>query len=252
MTSKGKIYSRDPGAMRCLSCHLNSLCLSADLPLEEMAQVSDIVRPAVTLGKREVLRSQGAAFDSLFIVRTGSLKQVVVTDSDEYLVTAFYLPAELIGLDAIAQCVFPGTFVALETTTVCEIPFDLLDQLCDLSTVVRRRCQQCLSHEIFDERLKLHLLLCRTAEVRLACFFEAVSERFRLRGYSPHHFRLALSRSDIASYLGLTPETVGRVLVSYQRQSLLIAHGSEYRILDLEGLKSLAAANGRRHRHREA
>ncbi|EWH02026.1 cyclic nucleotide-binding domain-containing protein [Halomonas sp. BC04] len=213
---------------------------------------SRIVRPAETLEKRQVLVRQGAAFDSLFTVRTGSLKQVVVTDSDEYLVTALYLPGDLVGLDAIGEGAYTGSLVALETSGVCEIPFEQLDQLCTRSDGIRRLLPRYLSQAMHDERLGLNLLLRRTAEVRLACFFEAVSERFRLRGYSPHHFRLALSRSDIASHLGLTPETVGRVLVSYQRQNLLEVSGHEYRIFDLERLKSLATASGRRHPQREA
>ncbi|AMD01134.1 Transcriptional activator protein Anr [Halomonas chromatireducens] len=252
MTSKGKIYSRDPDALSCLSCRLNYLCLIADLPLEERALFSRIVRPAETLEKRQVLASQGAAFDRLFAVLTGSLKQVVVTDSDEYIVTALCLPGDLVGLDAIGEGAYPGSLVALETTGVCEIPYEQLDQLCTRSAGIRRLFPRYLSQAMHDERLRLTLLLRRTAEVRLASFLLAVSERFRLRGYSPHHFRLALSRSDIASHLGLTPETVGRVLVSYQRQNLLDVSGHEFLILDFEGLKSLAAANGRRHRQREA
>lgn len=250
MTSGGKSYTRDPKGLRCLSCQVKSLCLTAGLPLEEMAQLSDIVRPAVTLAKREALVAQGAAFDSLYAVRTGSLKQVIVTDTDENLVTALWLPGELIGLDAIGKRVYPGSLVALETSTVCEIPYDKLDELCARSPEVRWRIQRCQSHEIHDERLRLHLLLHRTAEVRLACFLMSISERFRHRGYSPHHFRLAMSRSDMASYLGLTPETVGRILVNYQRQNLLLSRGSEFRILDLERMKRLAEASGRRQRQR--
>lgn len=248
MTSEGKTYTRDPDGLSCLSCPVRSLCLTAGLPLEEMALLSDIVRPAITLRKRETLMAQGTVLTSLFAVRTGSLKQVVTTDSDEYLVTALCLPGELAGLDAIAKGVYPGSLVALETTTVCEIPYGQLVQLCDRSAGVCQRIQRSLSQELHDERLSLHFLLHRIAEVRLACFLAAISERFRRRGYSPHRFQLAMSRSDMASYLGLTPETVGRVLVKYQQQQLLELQGREFRILDLERLNRLAEANGRRHR----
>ncbi|RDB42094.1 Crp/Fnr family transcriptional regulator [Halomonas sp. DQ26W] len=248
MTSGGKSYTRDPDGLSCLSCQVKCLCLTAGLPLKEMAELNDIVRPAVTLDKHETFATQGAAFDSLYAVRTGSLKQVVVTGSDEHLVTALWLPGELIGLDAISQKVHPGSLVALENTTVCEIPYYKLDELCGRSAEVRRRIQCCLSQEMHDERLSLHLLLHRTAEVRLACFLMDISERFRLRGYSPHHFRLAMSRRDIASYLGLTPETVGRMLVKYQQENLLFSRRCEFRILDPERMKRLADASGRRQR----
>ncbi|MBZ0330478.1 helix-turn-helix domain-containing protein [Halomonas sp. ANAO-440] len=215
-----------------------------------MALLGEITRPAVTLEKGAILARQGAALCSLFAVHTGSLKQVNVTDNGETLVTALCLPGDMVGLDAIDKGVFPGSLIALETSGVCEIPYEKLDALCDRSREARWLIQRCQSHDIHDERLKLHLLLHRTAEARLACFFLAISERFRLRGYSSHHFRLAMTRSDIASYLGLTPETVGRTLVNYQRQNVMLARGREFRILDLEQLKRLAEANGRRHRQR--
>ncbi|GGX77380.1 transcriptional activator protein anr [Litchfieldella qijiaojingensis] len=230
----------------CRACHLSSLCLPQGLSMEDIAELNDIAQPLATLRKREALFLQGMPFTSLFVVRSGSLKQVTTTETDEYLVTSFFLPGELIGLDAIAERRYPGSVVALETATVCELPFDRLDELSSRVPELRERLYYSLSQEVHNERLLLRLLLRRTADVRLACFFVAMSERFRRRGYSPYRFRLAMARGEIGNYLGLTVETVSRTLARYQEQELLDIRGREFQILDLERLKRLAETSGRR------
>nr|WP_267957754.1 helix-turn-helix domain-containing protein [Halomonas zhangzhouensis] len=89
-------------------------------------------------------------------------------------------------------------------------------------------------------------MLSRTAEARLAYFLLGISHRFRQHGYSPRHFRLAMSRGDIGSYLGLTHETVGRTLAGYQAQRLLYVSGRDYHLLDVTTLERLASSTGRR------
>ncbi|MFC3285104.1 fumarate/nitrate reduction transcriptional regulator Fnr [Litchfieldella rifensis] len=230
----------------CRSCHLSSLCLPRGLPLEDIAELNGIAQPLAPVRKREALFLQGMPFTSLFAVRSGSLKQVTTTETDEYLVTTFFLPGELAGLDAIAEGSYPGSAVALETTTVCELPFEQLDALCMRVPELRQRVYRNLSQDVHNERLMLRLLLRRTADVRLACFFVAMSARFRRRGYSPYRFQLAMSRGDIGNYLGLTMETVSRTLARYQQQRLLDIRGRDFHILDLEALTRFAEESGRR------
>lgn len=230
----------------CRSCHLSALCLPRGLPLEEIGELNEITRPLAALKKREPLLLQGMPFTSLFVVRSGSLKQVTMTDYGERMVTAFFLPGELVGLDAIAEKSYPGNVVALETTAVCELPFDHLDRLGLRLPELRRRFYASLSREVHNERLMLRLMLRRTADVRLACFFVAMSERLRRRGCSPYRFHLAMSRGDIGDYLGLTEETVSRALSRYQQQELLAIQGRDFHILDLERMISLSESSGRR------
>lgn len=250
MTTGRKTPTRAPENVSCLSYPAKSFCLTSGLGLEEIAQLGDIIQPAVALENRETLVSQGTPFNSLFAVRTGSLKQVVTNGSDEQLITALFFPGELAGMEAIGMGVYPGTLLALETTFVCEIPYDGLFRLCGHSTEICQRIQHLLSQKLHDERLSLHALLNKTAGARLASFLVAFSEHFRRRGYSPYHFRLALSQSEIGCYLGLSQETVSRMLAEYQRQNLLYIHEREFQILDLERLKSLAESSGRRQKQR--
>ncbi|WP_355659732.1 fumarate/nitrate reduction transcriptional regulator Fnr [Halomonas salifodinae] len=227
----------------CQTCSLASLCLPLALQLEDLDQFDAIIRRRAPLKKGETLFRQGDAFTSVFAVRSGSLKQVTSVGGEEQL-TNFYLPSELVGLDGIDESSYPGSMVALETTTVCEIPFDRLNNLAEDLPELRLQLYRSMSKEMRDDRRMIRLLSRKTADERLASFLTGLSERFRRRGYSAYSFRLSMSRADIGNHLGLAVETVSRILGRFQSQGLVAVSGREINILDLDTLAQLAEGEG--------
>ncbi len=211
------------------------------LALEALDEFSEIARSHPPLQKRGALFFQGKPFTSLFIVRSGSVKQVTQSDGHPGQITGFFLPGELVGLDGIAEQRYPGTALAMETTTACELPFARLDALSGQRPELRGALYRCLSQAMLNERQMMRQLLCETADVRLASFLASMSARFRRRGYSPYCFRLAMARGDIGNYLGLAVETVSRCLSRFQRNEIVATRGREFRILDLGALTMLAS-----------
>ena len=78
-----------------------------------------------------------------------------------------------------------------------------------------------------------------SAEQRVATFLLNLSDRLRIRGYSPAAFHLRMTREEIGSYLGIKLETVSRMLSRFQRDGLVDIRGKDIRILDHEGLVSI-------------
>ncbi|MGS2744699.1 fumarate/nitrate reduction transcriptional regulator Fnr [Halomonas sp. LS-001] len=225
---------------RCQTCSLSSLCLPLALELDDMSQFDAIIRRRAPLKKGEPLFRQGDSFTSVFAVRSGSLKQLTTEGSGSDQLTNFYLPSELVGLDGIDEEHYPGSVVALETTTVCEIPFDRLDLLSEELPELRGQLYRSMSKELRDDRRMMRLLSRKTADQRLATFLITLSDRFRRRGYSPYSFRLSMSRADIGNYLGLAVETVSRIVSRFQSQGVVAVSGREVNILDMPLLLNLA------------
>ena len=227
---------------------LSNVCLPAPLSMGELETFSAISRQVSPLRKRHTLFEQGEAFRSLYIVRCGSLKQVYRDTTREEHVTQFYLPGEVVGLDALSSGFHPGATIALETTSVCEIGPESIEELAH-GDRTERGVGGCflrvMSRAMHQERMMVRLFLNRTSDVRLASFLLALSGRFRQQGYSPFCFRLSMSRSDIGNYLGLAVETVSRLLGRFQHLGLLTAKGREIRIDDLEALAALADGRSR-------
>lgn len=227
----------------CKDCSLASLCLPISLNMEDMDALDDIVKRGRPLKKGEFLFRQGDTFGSVFAVRSGALKTFSLSDGGEEQITGFHLPSELVGLSGVDGERYPVSAQALETTSVCEIPFERLDDLALQLPLLRRQLMRIMSREIRDDQQMMLLLSKKTADERIATFLVNLSARFRARGFSANQFRLAMSRNEIGNYLGLAVETVSRVFTRFQQNQLLEAEGKEVHILDPIELCALAGGN---------
>ena len=227
----------------CKDCSLSGLCLPLSLNMQDMESLDEIVKRGRPLKKGETLFRQGDAFNSVFAIRSGALRTFSVTDAGEEQITGFHLPSELVGLSGMDTETYPVSAQALETTSVCEIPFERLDELSVLLPQLRRQLMRIMSREIRDDQQMMMLLSKKTADERIATFLINLSARFSARGFSANQFRLPMSRNEIGNYLGLAVETVSRVFTRCQASGLLEAEGKEVRILDSIRLCALAGGN---------
>ncbi len=241
MSDKSKV--RPVHHIRCQDCSLAALCLPISLNFEDIDALNEIVRRGKPIKKGEFLFRQGDAFGSVFAVRSGSLKTFSVSDNGEEQITGFHLPSELVGLSGMDSDSCPVSAQALETTSVCEIPFERLDELALQLPQLRRQLMRVMSREIRDDQQMMLLLSKKTADERIATFLLNLSSRFRARGFSANHFRLAMSRNEIGNYLGLAVETVSRVFSRFQQNELIAAEGKEVTIVNPIELCSLAGGN---------
>ena len=103
-----------------------------------------------------------------------------------------------------------------------------------------------LSREIVRAQDVSLLLASLTARERLAVFLVSLSRRFADRGFDRAVLRLPMSRPDIASHLGLTPETVSRALSAFEKQQIIDVQARTVTIRDPDRLERAAgiAADG--------
>lgn len=224
----------------CKDCSLSGMCLPLALHDEELEVLDNIVKRGRPVKKGELLFRQGDVFESIYALRSGAVKTFSLSDNGEEQITGFHLASELIGLSGMDSERYPVSAVALETTSVCEIPFERLDDLTATMPQLRKQVMRLMSREIREDQQMMLLLSKKTADERIATLLINLSARFRARGYSAKSFRLAMSRNDIGNYLGLAVETVSRVFTRFQQQGLIAAEGKQIDILDHIELCALA------------
>lgn len=220
----------------CSTCRLASLCLPLMLCPEDVAALERIVQWRRPLGKGAVLYRAGDRFSALYAVRSGSLKSTLLSEYGQEQVSDFLLPGELVGLDAIAFGYHPTTATALETTSVCEIPFMRLEALSATIPGMQHRLLKLMSRVIVSAEEMMRTLVRGSGEQRLAVLLLDLSERFARRGLSPSCFRLPMLRHEIGNYLGLTPETTSRLFKRFEKRGWIVVTGAELDLLDLAAL----------------
>lgn len=219
-------------------------CLPLSLDASDLEQTASIVQRHRPLHRGTHLYFNGEPFEALFAIRCGSIKTYKITESGAQQVLGFYLRGELVGLDAIDAGIHGCSAVALETTSVCELPFTRLEELAARIPGLQHQLWRLMSREILRDHEMLVSLARRTAEERLAIVLLSLARRFGNNGLSTTRLRLPMPRSDLGNYLGLAPETVSRLFRRFQESGLLVADGREITLLDSEALQRLAEGIG--------
>jgi len=226
-------------ATSCSSCFLQGVCLPRGLSSAGLSELDEL-----TIVKRRIARGvslyrAGDAFDALYAVRSGAFKTTGVSSNGVEKITGFYLPGEVMGLDAINNDRHDYGATALEDSEVCVIPFDKLTELTLRIPALQQELFRLLSRDIARDHGLMLLLGSMTAEQRLAAFLLSLSRRYKRLGYAADHFVLRMTREDIGNYLGLTLETVSRLMSRFQRDGLLIAQQREVTFTDSDGLRGI-------------
>ena len=230
-------------AVSCSNCSVRGLCLPAGLSPEDINRLEQITRKKTVIKAGETLFRAGDMFTSLYAIRSGSFKSVVIAADGDAQVTHFALPGELLGLDAYSNQTHPSYAEALEDSSVCELPFAQLETLAQQVPGLQKQIFSLFSDELRQEKDMVMLLGKRSAEARMAALLVNISERYARRGYSATEFNLTMPRTDIANYLGLTAETVSRLISRFQKQQLMAVNGRAVNLLDKSGLAALAGGS---------
>ena len=121
----------DPGrtCSNCRNCRNNTLCLPVAVASSEWMRLEAIIEPMQPVAAGAHLFSSGDRFTALYAIHSGSIKTCVGSEAGVQHITGFHLPAELTGFDGIASGIHTNDGVAMETTTVCRIPYLQLLQL---------------------------------------------------------------------------------------------------------------------------
>lgn len=221
-------------SINCGSCSLNQLCIPFSLDENELRTLDEIIQRKKPFHKGDTLFEAGAPLKSLYAVRSGSFKSYLVDNEGVEQITAFHLPGDLIGFDAMADKTHKSYSSALETAMVCEIPYSTIEELSDRMPKLRTQINRLMSNEISQDQAMFMLLNKKTAEQRIAQFLFGLSERFGERKLSKQSYRLSMTRGEIGNYLGLTVETVSRIFSKFQKNNLIKVDGKFIEILDFK------------------
>ena len=228
----------------CSSCNLRELCLPMGLNPDEMSKLDNVISARRRIKRGTALFNTGDRFTSLYAVRSGFFKTCVTTADGRDQVTGFQMAGELLGLDGIGTDRHTCDAVALEDSTVCVIPYHMLEGLSHEVTDLQRVFHKIMSREIVRDHGVMLLLGSMRAEERLAAFLLNLTQRLHMRGYSRTEFILRMTREEIGSYLGLKLETVSRTFSKFQDDGLLEVKQKQIRILDQESLRRLVSNPG--------
>ncbi len=223
----------------CNNCDFSEI-KEVILGVEDVSIVSQILKRQQQVPKGEGLFRAGQPFHAAYAVKSGTFMSYRLLEDGEEQVLAFHLPGELIGIDAIREKHYSYSARALESGSICELYFNDLVKLGKGYTNAQDSLIRLMGGQISQAQRQSILAARQAADERVAAFLLNLAERYNKRDFCAVKLRLAMSRQQIASYLGVAVETVSRSLKRFQSVGLLGVSGKQIDLLDKSGLEKVA------------
>ena len=221
----------------CSTCAFSTVCMENGYDKGQLRDLHVLVEHAGPYREGAHLFREGDAFNAIAAVRGGTVKTYVIDTAGREQVQGFFLPGEVIGLNAISSNRYPCNAIALDSVTLCRFSFPNIAALAQRMPGLQQHLFRLLSQDIGKASV---LAGNYSADERMAAFLIALSRRYVARGFSASRFRLTMSRTDIANYLRLAPETVSRVLRRFHDEGLIRVERRELELTDRPRIEELA------------
>ena len=236
--ARDDLYESHP----CFGCEVRSAAVCAVLDCSDLARFKRL-GGTVRLDPGQPLFRQGEPVNRVYSLTRGTMRLYRLLPDGRRQITGFLFPGDFLGISREAE--HGCTAEAMEPAQLCSFPTTRFDSFVRAQREMEGQLYRMAANELTAAQDQMVLLGRKTAVERLASFFATLLGRVEHgQGGKVAAFSLPMSRADIADYLGLTKETVSRVLAQLRSRRIVRLQALDrVEVLDRERL--LATAQGR-------
>ncbi|MCP3866803.1 MAG: helix-turn-helix domain-containing protein [Gammaproteobacteria bacterium] len=226
-------------ASGCVGCVTRSLCLGEGLNQQQLKGLERIITIRGPYRTGQAIYRLEERFNSLFIIRAGTVKTESVSQEGNNLVDGFFFQGDVFGMEAIGSATYEHDAVALEETWVCELPFEQFESLCQFVPRLQHKIMLLFGQKMRHTNQSIVHGRCQSVEQRLMGFLRMLCQKSVLQDEKCRSsVQLVMTKGDIASYLGLRPESLSRALRKLQSRGIIRNHGKRVEVLNVSAVSS--------------
>ncbi|GAJ27789.1 Crp/Fnr family transcriptional regulator [Acidomonas methanolica] len=219
----------------CAQCGARKQSVCSVVEDEDLARLA-VHSQHMVVQPGQAFIAQDEPADEFFIVTGGQVKLFTLMADGRRQITGFARQGSFLGLAAQERYAF--TAEALTEVHLCRFTHVGMKLLIAQFPALEQRLLLEAARELILAQEHMVLLGRKTALERLASF---IMQRVEDCGGQPE-ITLPMTRTDIADYLGLTIETVSRMLNMLRRDGLIeVKHITRIRVIDRPALAIRAA-----------
>jgi len=229
----------------CQKC-LNGLCAS-NVPIfkglkdDELEKIVHLTQHR-KYKKGETLLYEGDVTDTLFIVHEGMVKLSKFNSEGKEQILRILKHGDFFGELSIFGGIQKSNFnaYAIENVVVCVLSKSNMKSILENNSDISLKIISSLSRQLANSENLAQNLSSGTAESRTAFVLLELSDKYGVVGPDGINLKLPISREELASYAGLTRETLSRKLSSFENNGIIKSLGNRSILLiDLDYLKSV-------------
>lgn len=238
-TLPARELSELPDSHPCQGCTVRDTAVCGVLCRDDLAELKNS-GATQRLEAGQPLFHEGDPASQVYNVTEGALKLTKLLPDGRRQVIGFILPGDFLGISIAGEHAF--TAEALKNSRMCRFSRGRFHGFSTDHPQLEREIYRLAAHELAAAQAQLLLLGRKSALERVASFLLDLGKRQQKNGAGlPRSVSLPMSRIEIADYLGLTKETVSRVLAELKSRRLIrLASLNEVEILAPGSLAELA------------
>lgn len=215
-----------------------SSCLSVvpifnHLEEEQMEEIMKVMK-SISYKKSEVIYREGDTSNALYVVSKGKIRIYRLSESGKEQLLRILNPGDFTGeLALFRESIHEAYAEAMNDTHICMISKnDLQEFLLKYPTISLKILAE-FSNRLETSEKQTTRFVTEKVDARLALFLAECMDD----GDGPIEIVLPMSKKDLASYLGTTPETISRKLADFEGEGYIKQKTNrKIEILDLDGL----------------
>lgn len=218
------------------SCVLCEAELHSEVSSEQVCQIRGLLSKH-SYDAHEIIFRESDPGAYLFLVREGHIKLTASNPDGREQIIGLGLAGHVIGFDTMDDEAYTHTAETLTPADVCTIRRKDMLQILEQNPGVSMRLVEILNDELRQAKTLIRVLGQKSPAGKIATFILSL---FPQRGAIPRELVLPLSREEVAEMVGLTEETVSRVMADLRRKGVIEAPRGFIRIIDHKRIFSLA------------
>ncbi len=239
------IYSRTPRSKDQAIPLLRSSNLFGSLNDEQLGEVAAQLIPRQFSGGVTIFH-QGMPGTMLYLIETGSVRVFGVgLTGQEHTFSTFGAGSVFGELSVFDGKNRTASAITLEDTSVWMLSRESFDRLLSAYPALCRAAVGVLAGRVRTAATHVENIIFQDVLGRLAFELLNLSERHGKAEAGRIEISLPLTQSDLATIVGATRESVNKALTLLRKQGLLLIEGTQFWVLDPEGLKAVVQQRGR-------
>ena len=218
-----------------------SFSVRAGAPWKNSGNSDHMPRTAVIeVARKQTLFFEGDPAETIFEICTGTVELYKTFLSGRRGVLGFFRAGAMVGLAMDSD--YPYSAEAITPCQVRRISRAGLDQALGCSPSFAKRLLEATCRELTTTQEKMFILSRKSPAGKVAWFLLQHKRPPACVAADMPVVEMPMSRTDIADYLGMAPETLCRTLTKFKRDGLILADTPyRVRLRNIAKLSSLAA-----------
>jgi CRP/FNR family transcriptional regulator, nitrogen fixation regulation protein len=185
----------------------------------------------------ETIFNQDDPAEYVYRIISGTVRLCRYMPDGRRHIVDFMLPGDLMGF--VESPDLPASAEAVTEVTLVAFPRVCFDRLANENATVRTQLLRHLSATLLTAQQHMFVLGCQKAKERVASFLLRLADRMDLA--LGDRLDLPMSRQDMADHLGLTIETISRMISALRNECIILIPNTQQIVLrDMVALRALA------------